>query len=84
MEHILLPWRGTTYHAVSLTIFPDTDQEEEVIVSTEDLEEVLLPEIKNGVGEAIDFDNEITYYVAPEEIKLPEEQIREIVENAVS
>jgi hypothetical protein len=84
MTHRLIPWRDKTYRAIEITIFPGTDEEEFATVSTEELEEVLLPEIENGNKQAIALDEEIIYYVTPDEINLPEEQIREIVQNAIS
>jgi hypothetical protein len=85
MKYKLIPWRGACYHAVELTLFPGTDREEEVTIATVTLEDELLDEARNLRGEeASDLDDTIVYYVAPDEIKLPEEQIRKIVENALS
>ena len=84
MTHRLIPWHGKTYHAVEITLSPGTEEEEFATVSTEELEEVLLPEIEKGNKKAISLDEEIIYYVTSDEINLPEEQIREIVENAIS
>lgn len=84
MTHKLIPWCGKTYHAVEIVLFPDTGMEESVTVATEALEEELLAGIRNGDSEAFYLDEQIIYYVTPDEINLPEERIREIVENAVS
>lgn len=84
MIHKLIPWRGKTYHAVELFIFPYMENEEYVTVATEELEEELLAEMKNGNSEAFDLDEQIAYYITSDEIKFPEGKIKEIVENAIS
>jgi hypothetical protein len=85
MTYKLIPWRGKTYRAVELTIFPKTIREKEVTVSVDILEEQLLPEIDTGIkNKATELDDTITYYVTQDEIKLTEKEIREIVESALS
>jgi hypothetical protein len=85
MKHKLLPWRGVVYRAVEIIIFPGTDREQSVTVSIENLEDELLHEMKNFCGaDAVELDDTITYYVTSEQIKLPEQEIRKIVEDALS
>jgi hypothetical protein len=85
MKHKLIPWHGKTYRAVEIIIFPGTDREESVTVSTEELEDELLEDMRHRNGaDAVDLDDTIFYYVTSEEIKLPEGKIRKIVENALS
>ncbi|NDV64003.1 hypothetical protein [Bacteroides sp. 224] len=86
MMHKLIPWQDKVYHAVEITLFPETEKEERVTVSTEELQSELLN--KEGTEciskEAEAIDDGIVYYVTPNEMKLPEEEIRKIVEDAIS
>lgn len=92
MERKLIPWNGRTYPAVELCIFPDTDRELHVTVSTEELQSDLASDsfveadetYFNMTKEASEIDDQIIFYVNKEQIKLPESQIRDIVENAIS
>ncbi|MDR1202688.1 MAG: hypothetical protein LBL58_13830 [Tannerellaceae bacterium] len=86
MNHRLIPWRGKTYHAVEITIFQGTEKTETVTVATEELESELLnaDRTKCVSKEAEAIDDDIAYYVTADEIKLPEKEIRKIVEDALS
>lgn len=86
MIHKLIPWQGKTYHAIEITLFPETEREEYVTVSIEELQSELLNEEGTECisKEAEAIDDGIIYYVNSKEIKLSEKEIRKIVENAIS
>jgi hypothetical protein len=76
-------WHGVKYSARILTLFPGTEKEEIATISIKSLGYELVDHICNGNPDAVELDDKITYYVFPEELILPEEEIRKIIENAV-
>ena len=78
-------WRETRYPGIDIVIFSGTEKEKEVTVSTTELEDELLDETRNCSGQdAADLDDTIAYYIDPVEMKLPENEIIKIVEDALS
>lgn len=80
-------WQGHSYPTMEVVLFPNTDKEETVLVSITALEDRLMECIKScgaGCAEAIELDEQIFYYLDGEEFNLPDEEIRKILENAVS
>ena len=74
-------WQGHSYPTMEVVLFPNTDKEETVLVSITALEDRLMECIKScGAGCA----EQIFYYLDGEEFNLPDEEIRKILEDAVS
>jgi hypothetical protein len=84
METYTIDYCGTSYPVVDVTIFEGTSNEMNVTVSNTDLEEKLMYDMENGIGadEAYRLDETIGFYIRPEEMSLPYEQIVEIVEES--
>lgn len=66
---------------LEVTIFQDTPDEREVLVGTTDLEERLVAALYH-CDEAYRLDESICYYIRPEEIDLPEDEVVKIVEDS--
>ena len=80
-------FEGASYPVMEIDIFPNTDKEEVVFVSIDVLGDKLNECIRNvgaSVAEAHQLDEQIFYYLTGEEFNLPEEEIRKILEDAVS
>lgn len=80
-------FEGASYPVIEIDIFPNTEREEIVLVSIDVLGDRLTECMANvgaGVAEAHQLDEQIFYYLTGEEFNLPEEEIRKILENAVS
>ena len=84
MKKDKINWLGKNYPALYIVIFKDTPEEREILVSTTDLEVVLLEDIEGSIAahDAIALDEVIAYYIEPEEVLLPEEEIVELIERA--
>lgn len=82
METYNINYKGKEYPAIDITIFEDTKDEMSVTVSSVYLEDELLEDIRNfvGVDEAARLDTSICYYLTPEEMTLPYNEIVQIVE----
>ena len=80
-------FEGVSYPVMEIDIFPNTDKEEVVLISVDILGDRLTECMENvgvSVAEAYELDEQIFYYLTGEEFNLPEEEIRKILENAVS
>lgn len=80
----VITWEDKEYFARCLTIFRDTCDEEEILVSLTSLERRLI-DSETGVpfsDEAESVDGEIYYYLTDEDMLLPEERIVTIAEGA--
>lgn len=64
-----------------VTIFQDTPDEQDVLVGTTDLEEQLIAALYYS-DEAYHLDESICYYVKPNEIDLPNDELVKIVEDS--
>lgn len=82
METYNIAYKGKDYPAIDITIFEGTEDEMNVTVSSVSLEEELLDDMKNCIGadEASRLDESICYYLTPEEMALPYNNIVELVE----
>lgn len=79
----IITWKGKDYPARRLTIFKGTPEELEILVSVESLLRELI-DGNTGVpvsDEAEEVDGQIYYYLADEEITLPDGRIVTITEN---
>lgn len=75
---------GATYPTKSVTIFKDTTEEEEVIVSVERLSQHLLDDICNyHTREAETVDEQIYFYLDETTFNLPDKYIIEYLEQQV-
>lgn len=85
-EIAMIRWDGREYPSKTLTIFQGEPNEEEVLVSTVDLENELLDdekeEYRKKPEEAEHLDNQIYYYLESEEMQLSDEEIIAILEKA--
>lgn len=82
-----ISFMGASFPAMEIDLFPNTDKEETVLVSITALENRLRDCIRScgdGCAEAIELDEKIFYYLTGEEFMLPEDEVREILENAIS
>lgn len=80
-------WQGHSYPAMEVVLFPDTSKEEVVFVSITLLEDRLMECIRScsdGCAEAIELDEKIFYYLSAEEFNRSDEEIRKILEDAIS
>ena len=76
--------RALEAHGGSYSWWNRNTGEREILVSTTDLEVVLLEDIEGSIAahDAIALDEVIAYYIEPEEVLLPEEEIVELIERA--
>lgn len=83
-EITMITWKNRQYPSKSLTIFKGDKEEQEVIVSIDELQLELLDEEECTPvsDEAESLDNTIYYYLTKEEFELPDDEIIEILENA--
>lgn len=81
-----IEWQGVKYPAIDLVIFEGTNEEMNVTVSSTTLEQELMRCMQNCIGsdEALWLDEKIAYYLEPDEMKLPDEEIVRIVEESYS
>ena len=80
----IITWKGKDYPVRRLTIFKGTPEELEILVSVESLSRELIDD-NTGVpvsDEAEEVDGQIYYYLADEEITLPDGRIVTITESA--
>lgn len=83
MDRYLMSYQDKQYPVMEVTIFKDTPDERDIIVATTDLEDRLLHDMdaqSSVAKEATELDENIAYYVEPEEIRLSCEDIAKIVE----
>lgn len=82
MEKYSINWLGREYPAIDITIFAGTPEEQQVTVSSTELDAVLLQDMEGSVAsnDAIKLDETIAYYIEPDEFNLSEEEIVKIVE----
>lgn len=86
MDRYLITYKNKPWPVMEVTIFQDTDKPEDVLVATTDLEDELLEDMQSNTSSvervASKLDDEICYYVRPEEIGLPYSDIIRIVEQS--
>lgn len=82
MEKYSINWLGKEYPAIDITIFAGTPEEQQVTVSSTELDAVLLQDMEGSVAshDAVKLDEAIAYYIEPDEFNLSEEEIVKIVE----
>ena len=82
MEKYSINWLGKEYPAIDIVIFAGTDKEQQVTISSTELDAILLEDMDGSVAsnEAMKLDETIAYYIEPEEFDLTEEEIIKIVE----
>ena len=82
MEKYSINWLGREYPAIDITIFAGTPEEQQVTVSSTELDAVLLQDMEGSVSsnDAVKLDETIAYYIEPDEFNLSEEEIVKIVE----
>lgn len=82
MEKYSINWLGREYPAIDITIFAGTPEEQQVTVSSTELDAVLLQDMEGSVesNDAVKLDETIAYYIEPDEFNLSEEEIVKIVE----
>ena len=82
MEKYSINWLGREYPAIDITIFAGTPEEQQVMVSSTELDAVLLQDMEGSVAsnDAVKLDETIAYYIEPDEFNLSEEEIVKIVE----
>lgn len=82
MEKYSINWLGREYPAIDITIFAGTPEEQQVTVSSTELDAVLLQDMEGSVAsnDAVKLDETIAYYIEPDEFNLSEEEIVKIVE----
>ena len=82
MEKYSINWLGREYPAIDITIFAGTPEEQQVTVSSTELDAVLLQDMEGSVAsnDAVKLDETIAYYIEPGEFNLSEEEIVKIVE----
>jgi hypothetical protein len=75
-------WLGKEYPAIDIVIFAGTDNEQQVTISSTELDAILLEDMDGSIAsnEAMKLDETIAYYIEPEEFDLTEEEIIKIVE----
>lgn len=86
MEKYSINWLGKEYPAIDIVIFAGTENEQQVTISSTDLDAILLEDMDGSIAsnEAIKLDETIAYYIEPEEFNLTEEEIIKIVEASYS
>ena len=82
MEQFAIKCNGKVFPAVEITIFPDTDEEQIVVVPVLSLNNELWDGEKYLFSGAQRIDDEIFYYLDDDKINLPEDEIRKILEDA--
>ena len=82
MEMYSINWLGKEYPAIDIVIFAGTDNEQQVTISSTELDAILLEDMDGSIAsnEAMKLDETIAYYIEPEEFDLTEEEIIKIVE----
>lgn len=82
MEKYSINWLGREYPAIDITIFAGTPEEQQVTVSSTELDAVLLQDMEGSVAsnDAVKLDETIAYYIEPDEFNLSEGEIVKIVE----
>ena len=82
MEKYSINWLGQEYPAIDIVIFAGTDNEQQVTISSTELDAILLEDMDGSIAsnEAMKLDETIAYYIEPEEFDLTEEEIIKIVE----
>ena len=82
MEKYSINWLGKEYPAIDIVIFAGTDNEQQVTISSTELDAILLEDMDGSIAsnEAMKLDETIAYYIEPEEFDLTEEEIVKIVE----
>ncbi len=82
MEKYSINWLGREYPAIDITIFAGTPEEQQVTVSSTELDAVLLQDMEGSVAsnDAVKLDETIAYCIEPDEFNLSEEEIVKIVE----
>ena len=82
MEKYSINWLGKEYPAIDIVIFAGTDNEQQVTISSTELDAILLEDMDGSIAsnEAMKLDETIAYYIEPEEFDLTEEEIIKIVE----
>ena len=82
MEKYSINWLGREYPAIDITIFAGTPEEQQITVSSTELDAVLLQDMEGSVAsnDAVKLDETIAYYIEPGEFNLSEEEIVKIVE----
>lgn len=82
MEKYSINWLGKKYPAIDIVIFAGTDNEQQVTISSTELDAILLEDMDGSIAsnEAMKLDETIAYYIEPEEFDLTEEEIIKIVE----
>lgn len=82
MEKYSINWLGKEYPAIDIVIFAGTDNEQQVTISSTELDAILLKDMDGSIAsnEAMKLDETIAYYIEPEEFDLTEEEIIKIVE----
>ena len=82
MDKYSINWLGKEYPAIDITIFAGTPEEQQVTVSSTELDAVLLQDMEGSVAsnDAVKLDETIAYYIEPDEFNLSEEEIVKIVE----
>ena len=86
MEKYSINWLGKESPAIDIVIFAGTENEQQVTISSTDLDAILLEDMDGSIAsnEAIKLDETIAYYIEPEEFNLTEEEIIKIVEASYS
>jgi len=82
MEKYSINWLDKEYPAIDIVIFAGTDNEQQVTISSTELDAILLEDMDGSIAsnEAMKLDETIAYYIEPEEFDLTEEEIIKIVE----
>lgn len=82
MDTYLLEYESQTYDAVDVTVFPGTENGNEVTVSTTDLKRELEYELMSSKPalKAQFLYNSIACWVEPEDFELDEEKFTEMIE----
>jgi len=77
MEKYSINWLGKEYPAIDIVIFAGTDNEQQVTISSTELDAILLEDMDGSIAsnEAMKLDETIAYYIEPEEFDLTEEEI---------
>ncbi len=86
MDRYLITYKDRAWPVMEVTIFQDTEEPMDVLVATTDLEDELLKDMRSGSPSleraASRLDDEVCYYIRPEEIGLPYADIIRIVEQS--
>jgi len=80
----MINWNGTNYPTKSIVLRKGTDEEEEVTVSVERLENLLIDDMGNwSTREAEDIDSQIFFYLDDEVFNWPDEDIAEYIQDSI-